>query len=340
MKKGKLCVFVATMLIGLLLSTGCVSRVTVNSWEVGVHTFRGKIVKVEGPGLVRDPRPRSAMVKIDLSTKAVLFEDPDLGTQDNSQIGIKVRIEYRRMGDEKSIAAAWRLFNREMRDDGALAAAVLSRAAEAAKDVTTGHTINEIVGSAEDADRSATSGEIHEKLAPALEKIYIELVNIAVENITPPEQWVAVNQAKTQALAEQEMATARARAEETRVNAEANAKVVAAQAALMVAQKEAEAAIERTAAEKAKAVAEAEAQTVVLKERLEQERATSKIDLEIADREQQKAEMAARVFDNEGYREFRMAELYAQAIAGAGVIYLPADAIISLGNVQPVVPVE
>ena len=111
--------------LGILL-TGCFGwpfKTAVDSDHVGVIREDGVTTsEIVGAGRYGSTATFAKMTQIDVSSRMIEWEDPDLSTKDKQILGFKVGVQYRRDPNPESVRLMWEIFRREAIDDDALEA--------------------------------------------------------------------------------------------------------------------------------------------------------------------------------------------------------------------------
>lgn len=208
----------AVLALGLLAVSlsGCYWQTQVEENQRGLMMPDGVTVKqVLGPGRYTDLGWYSELKVFDASAKTTTWLDPDLVTQDKQPIGFEVSITYARKGNGESVTAMWQRYNAEARDDSALERQVLARAPRVAKGITTRYSLDEMLGISEGTARSDIQNALFEDLSTELDEIYVELLDVGINNITPDPTYMDSLKRKASAQINVEVAQ-----EETKLKAE------------------------------------------------------------------------------------------------------------------------
>jgi hypothetical protein len=175
----------------------------VNANEVGLQMGNGATIdSVVGSGRYTHLGWFSALQKVDVSAKTLIWEDTDLWTADKQPVKFKVSVTYARNRDKKSVMHMWEMYNSEAKDDKALSTLVSTRVPRVAKQVTTGMTLNEMIGIEEPsggADTAKAAGgnegrellqqKLTELLTPELSEFDVTLLDIGVNDIGVDEEY-------------------------------------------------------------------------------------------------------------------------------------------------------
>lgn len=198
--KGK----IAVLLITVLLVSGCYMNHVVETSKMAVRTESGRVKEIAGPGRYTDWF-FADIIEIDVSAKTSEWTDLDLVTKDKQPIGLTIGVTYSR--DRDKIEFMWERYNQEARDDKALETQVLKRIPGVAKDLTAHYTLDQMLGIGEGAaGRQHVTSELMTNLAPELEEVGIELLNVTVNNISYSETYMKLLESKANAQAETEVA--------------------------------------------------------------------------------------------------------------------------------------
>lgn len=189
-------VFVCSMFTGCYINSG------VNANEVGLQMGNGATIdSVVGSGRYTHMGWFSELQKLDVSAKTLIWEDADMWTADKQPVKFKVSVTYARNKDKKSVMHMWEMYNSEARDDKSLSTLVSTRIPRVAKQVTTGMTLNEMLGIDEagvtetakiaegNEGRELLQQKLTELLTPELSEFDVTLLDIGVNDIGVDEEY-------------------------------------------------------------------------------------------------------------------------------------------------------
>lgn len=148
------------------------------------------------------------MENIDVSAKTLEWSDPDLVTKDKQPIGLQVGVTYARMRDTESITNMWNLYRGEAQNDELLKQQVLNRIPRIAKAVTAEYTLDQMLGVSEEEGfgREVVTQALFELLETELKEVYIQLLDVGINNISPSEEFLKLLEAKANAQVAVEVA--------------------------------------------------------------------------------------------------------------------------------------
>ena len=205
--------FVLLLVVSTMLLSGCFWNKQVEANQVGLIMPDGvSIEQVVGPGRYSRWNPVkdwfAEMQIMGVSADTAIWTDPDLVTRDKQPIGLDVSVTYARMRDSKSVEAMWELYNSEARDRESLQQQVLTRIPRVAKDLTSRYTLDQMLGVAEDdpVTRAEVQGYLQDALAEELSEIYVQLLDVGINNIAPSEDYLDLLEQKANATVAVEVA--------------------------------------------------------------------------------------------------------------------------------------
>lgn len=200
----KLYRIVVVLLMALLL-TGCYWNTKVQPEQAGIRLKKGKIEEVAGPGMYSGGMYTDIVI-VNVSAQTITWNDPDLVTRDKQPIGLDIGVTYARNRTDESLASMWRQYNREARNDEALAQQVLNRVPRVAKAVTTQYTLDEMLGISGEAGREIVTQALFDLLEPELAEFGIVLLDVGINNIAPDPEYLALLKQKANAQVAVEVA--------------------------------------------------------------------------------------------------------------------------------------
>lgn len=192
------------LLMGLLL-TGCYYNTKVTPDQAGIRLKKGKIQEVAGPGMYSGGWYADIEI-VSVSAQTTNWTDPDLVTKDKQPIGLDIGITYARNGSAESLTMMWKQYNREARNDEALAQQVLNRVPRAAKAVSTQYTLDEMLGISGEIGRKVVTQALFDLLEVELAEFGIVLLDVGINNIAPDPEYLALLKQKANATVAVEVA--------------------------------------------------------------------------------------------------------------------------------------
>jgi regulator of protease activity HflC (stomatin/prohibitin superfamily) len=209
----------ALLILALVLTpllSGCYLNKQVEAHEVGVKMDDGvSITAIVGPGRYSSGSWFAELTPVNVSAKTVIWEDPDLVTQDKQPIGFSVAVTYARSPESDDIADMWTRYHAEAVHDASLQTLVLARLPRVAKAVTTQYTLDEML-----ADRNQIQAQLEELLLAELEEANVVLLDVGINNIAPSPSYLALLEEKAAAQIAVEVARERTKELEERLNQE------------------------------------------------------------------------------------------------------------------------
>lgn len=205
------------MLFALVFTLACgYCNHPIQSYQVGLEMSDGvQIDRVVPAGLYTAIGITNRIVPIDVS--ALTFEyavaddsDASLVTRDSQPIGITITVTVQRKRDEPSVRSMWSTYNAEATSNEALGKQVLSRLSSTAKSVTTEFTLNEMLGITPEGEvlaeqgREVLNSRLSSALSPSLNQIYVDLLNVMVNNIDADDSYLASLSARALAQVQQQ----------------------------------------------------------------------------------------------------------------------------------------
>ncbi len=198
---------VLPLCIGVLLLTGCFWNAQIQTSQVGLIMSDGvKVDSVVGAGRYTQMGWFADIARVDVSSKTLEWEDPDLVTKDKQPISLKVGVTYRRDSQSKSVLQMWDTYRAEATNDEALQRQVLNRVPRTAKAVTTKFTLDEMLGIAETGGREFVQQELFDLLAPELTEVGVVLLDVGINDIGVDPEFLNLLKAKAQAQVKSEVA--------------------------------------------------------------------------------------------------------------------------------------
>ncbi len=186
---------------------GCFWNAQIQTNQVGLIMSDGvKVDNVVGAGRYTNMGWFSDIAKIDVSSKTLEWEDPDLVTKDKQPISLKVGVTYRRDSASGNVLRMWDTYRSEAVDDEALQRQVLNRIPRTAKAITTRFTLDEMLGIAETGGREFVQQEMFDLLAPELVEIGVVLLDVGINDIGVDPEFLNLLKAKAQAQVKSEVA--------------------------------------------------------------------------------------------------------------------------------------
>jgi hypothetical protein len=254
--------------------------------EFAITTKNGVTIdNVVGPGRYTDLGFRASIHVIDGQAQTLTWYDNELLTLDRQSVGFEVSVTYAR--DMAHAEKIWTEFRASAQDDVVLAALVESRLPRVVKAVTSSMSLDAML------EKTEIQAILRDRVAEEMQAIGLRLIDIGINKIRPTETYLELLEQRATIAAEEEL--------EQRRNANALARI---ERERLVAQSNIELAIQQ----------------------LELEQAETEIALELARREALVAMEEAEVFSmSPEALQIRLAEIYAEALAKAGAIYLPSD---------------
>ena len=110
---------IVVLLMGLLL-TGCYWNTKVEPDQAGIRLKKGMIEEIAGPGMYSGGWYTDIQI-VSVSAQTTNWTDPDLVTKDKQPIGLDIGVTYARNSSVESLTMMWKRYNREARNDEALA---------------------------------------------------------------------------------------------------------------------------------------------------------------------------------------------------------------------------
>lgn len=312
MKYTKLLTFVLLVFLSTLLS-GCYWWNEVETNQVGVKLNAGRIYDCVPPGVYSSNGWWEDLKTVDKDTMTFSVEDPEVATQDNQLVGVKITIQARRaVADDtgspdcsvvRNLLQNWPA----LVEDQSFVDTVSATAREGIKNGARGFTLERLLN-----DRNGLSTAITAFIEEDAAKYAGEVVNITIENIALNPDYAAVLNAKALLTAETEKELKRQ--ELVRQQAQTNS-------------------------------LEQQQLTLVTEERLKREQAQTAVDVEIATREGKKVAASNQIYlDNERAYELEKLRLFANILGDKSAMwFIPQGTDLTLllsqlnGN-QQVVP--
>lgn len=316
MKVTKLLIIIMLALLSTLLS-GCYWLEEIETSEVGAKMNAGRIYDCVPSGQYSESGWFEDLKHISKGTMTFSVEDPEVATQDNQLVGIKITIQARRAleGDKgldcesiKNLLQNWPA----LIDDQSFVDTVSATAREGIKNGTRSFTLTKLLD-----DRNGLSQAITKHIEEDALKYSGQIVNVTIENI-------ALNPDYAQTLQEKALFTAQTEKELKRQE-------------LVIQQAQTNA-------------LEQQQLTLVTEERLKREQAQTAVDVEIATREGKKIAASNQIYlDNERAYELEKLRLFAGVLGDkSSVWFIPQGTDLTLllnqlkdnQTVVPVVPEE
>ena len=197
------------LVLAMVLTSGCFYKKPVEKHEVGLIMPDGvSVAQVVGSGRYTSMSYYAELVKIDCSAKKTEWSDPDLVTLDKQPVGFSVSATYARQRSSDSIAKMWELYNSEARDDVMLEAQILARIPRVAKELSTMYTLDQILGvsAGGQGGRTIAQDKFQEMLNEELGELYVDLLDVGINNIAPSAEYLALLEEKANAKVAVEVA--------------------------------------------------------------------------------------------------------------------------------------
>lgn len=185
------------LVLSVLLS-GCYFNADVATDQVGAQLNKNKILDCVGPGVYTDMGFFADLKEISLATLTFEVEDPEVATEDNQLVGVKITVQARRKGDcdsVKSILTNWS----HLLDDATLVSTIDATAREGIKNGTRGFSLQELLN-----DRNGLANAISEQLEIDAGEYATEVINVTIENISIAPEYAEVLQKTAQLRAEED----------------------------------------------------------------------------------------------------------------------------------------
>ncbi len=304
--------------------------------DVGVRLQGGQIVDVVGPGVYSDVGLFVDLRRV--SSRAVPFvvTDPELITKDKQRIGLTVAGDAFRPGvaDKETLRSSWAQYSELYQNDDLLRTRMEERARQAMKVCVGDRTFDDaVIGTARDELRQCITSEIDDMASG----YGVNVANVAVPDVI----LLPDAQARLDEIVQSRLQTEKARQDELRAQAEAQAEQAQQQGEVRVAQSRLQeearqqatlAELDQTKitaqravieAERANELARVEAEKAIIQAEKDNELLEAQLDLEVqtaraaAAFEQAKAEVA---------QQMALADLYAQYPAFVNVAMAQANA--------------
>lgn len=286
------------------LMTGCYFNSDVATDQVGAQLNKNKILDCVGPGVYTDMGFFADLKQISLATLTFEVEDPEVATEDNQLVGVKITVQARRKGDcdsVKSILTNWS----HLLDDATLVTTIDATAREGIKNGTRGYSLQELLN-----DRNGLADAISDQLELDAGEYQVEIINVTVENISIAPEYAEVLQKTAQLRAEEDYQERRQSLIEQQAQTD---------------------------------LFERQQKQLVLAEQLKVEEAQTAVEVEIAQREGEKIAASYQVYiDNPA--AFQLEQLTRlKDVLGAGTVYfIPQGSDLTtffLPNGTPIIPV-
>ena len=207
----------------VVLFSGCYINEKIEASTVGVRLNRGAIEQVVGPGIYSGGIFKD-IKKVNISALTSLWSDPDTWTSDKQSVNFSVSVTYARKADDDSVKGMWSKYNAQASNNEELEKLVLTRIPRVVKQVSTGMSLDQMLGIA-DNDTTAAGREVLQQrmfdlLKAELDECYIELLDIGVNDIGVDPTYAEALKNKARATVELELAQAKAKQLAEQVNQE------------------------------------------------------------------------------------------------------------------------
>lgn len=163
-------------IMGMSLS-GCYINEEVKPSQMAVQLDSNRVVNVVGPGIYSDWGFFADLQQIDIGTITFSIDDPEVMTQDNQAVAVKMTIQAQRNNDKESMIGMitnWA----SLIDNNNMASTISATAREGMKNGVRSFTLNKLLD-----DRNGLSTAIREQLEKDTEKYSVKIINVTIENI-------------------------------------------------------------------------------------------------------------------------------------------------------------
>lgn len=181
--KTKWLVFVV---MSVFLVSGCYWNDEVATNQVGVQLDENKIQNVVGAGVYTDMGFWADLKTMDVDTLTFSVEDPEVLTQDNQAVGVKITIQARRKADDESVKNIFTNWSSLTVNEN-LVNTISATAREGIKNGTRGYTLTSLLD-----DRNGLALAIRDALEQDVAKYSVEIINVTVENIAISESYASI----------------------------------------------------------------------------------------------------------------------------------------------------
>lgn len=176
--------FVAVFAV--VMTSGCYWNDEVATNQVGVQLDENKIQNVVGAGVYTDMGFWADLKTMDVDTLTFSVEDPEVLTQDNQAVGVKITIQARRKSDAESVKNIFTNWSSLTVNEN-LVNTISATAREGIKNGTRGYTLTSLLD-----DRNGLAQAIRTALEDDVIKYSVEIINVTVENIAISESYGAI----------------------------------------------------------------------------------------------------------------------------------------------------
>jgi hypothetical protein len=191
-------IILALSLFGLLFLTGCYINDEVRTDQVGAQLNKNAIIRCVGPGVYTDTAWWADLRQVNVSTLTFEVEDPEVATEDNQLVGVRITIQARRKGDCDSVRALLSNWS-HLLDDQNLIDTIDATAREGIKNGTRGFSLQELLN-----DRNGLATAISTQLELDASKYSVEVINVTIENIAIDPAYAEVLQATAKLKADED----------------------------------------------------------------------------------------------------------------------------------------
>jgi len=192
----KVLMIVMVCVFSIVSLTGCYYNQDVGTNQIAVQLYKNEVVSVSGAGLYSDGRYWADLKVIDADTITFSVEDPEVLTEDNQAVGLKVTIQARRNADSESVMNMMKNWSTLLSND-MLISTISSTAREGMKNATRGYSLTELLN-----DRNGLAGGIMTELEADTAKYSVEIVNVTVENVAINPEYMTTLNEKAQLVVE------------------------------------------------------------------------------------------------------------------------------------------
>lgn len=241
----------------MVLTSGCYFWKSVRTNQVGARVVKNEITECVGSGVYTNVRLFRKLYTYDVATLTFEVEDPEVATQDNQLVGVKITIQARRKADCESNKAFHTNWN-HLLNDNTLIQTIDANAREAIKNGTRGFTLMDLLD-----DRNGMADAILVQLTEDVGKYNVQIVNVTIENVSIAPEYAQVLQDTAKLIADEKY------------------------------QKQRESLIEQQASTD---LFEKEQQQLVLAEQLKVEEAQTLVEVEIAERAGEKIQAQQAIY--------------------------------------------
>lgn len=174
------------LVLGSMLISGCYWNDEVATNQIGVQLDENEIKNVVGAGVYTDMGFWADLKTMDVDTLTFSVEDPEVLTQDNQAVGVKITIQARRKSDDESVKNIFTNWSSLTINEN-LVNTISATAREGIKNGTRGYTLTSLLD-----DRNGLAQAIRDALDGDVDKYSVEVINVTVENISISESYASI----------------------------------------------------------------------------------------------------------------------------------------------------